>query len=192
MIGMAACTTSPSSKLAPQIAPLQRVWVVVSMGSFSSLDPGAHAARRPGGEASVAMRTHFPDTLRRNGLAVSGFLELARPLQDVAELRALWNQRKAALPMTSHVLVLTAQRLQAGRIEYEAVLWDAASETLAWKGAPSFAVGNGRRRTAEGETLAGDLLRAFHRDQLLTLDKEYPVDGEGAEIPRQWVPIRLF
>jgi hypothetical protein len=195
--GLAACTTMPSSRLAQQVAPMQRVWVVASLGSFSGSDPAGAGARRPGGEVSAAMRSDFPETLRRNGVPVSGYLEQARPLQNVEALKALWAEHRAALAPTSHVLVLTAQRLltdgMARRVEYEAVLWDTSGETLAWKGTPSFLMNRaGRHRTAEGEVLAGDLLRAFQRDGLLALAKGYPVDAAGAEIPQEWLGVRLY
>ena len=190
--GMVACTTMPSSKLAQQVAPMQRVWVVASLGSFGNSDPVGAVARRPGGEVSAAMRRDFPETLRRNGVPVSGYLEQARALQNVEALEALWAANRAALPATSHVLVLTAQRLRAGRIEYEAVLWDTASEALVWKGTPSFQTGRSLPRAAEAEVLAGDLLRALQRDELAALPKGYPVDANGVEIPREWVAIRLY
>lgn len=195
--GQAGCTTMPSSKLAQQVAPLQRVWVVASLGSFSGQDPAGVIARRPGGEVSTAMRSDFPETLRRNGVPVSGYLEQTRPLQNVDALKALWADHRARLAPTSHVLVLTAQRLRidgaARRVEYEAVLWDTASETLAWKGTPTFLMNQaGRRRTAEAEVLAGDLLRAFQRDRLLALAEGHPVDAAGAEIPQEWVALRLY
>ena len=195
--GLAACTTMPSSKLAQQVAPMQRVWVVTSLGSFGSQDPSSAAARRPGGEVSAAMRSGFPETLRRNGVPVSGYLEQARPVQNLEALQALWAEHRAALAPTSHVLVLTAQRVltngAARRVEYEAALWDTSSETLAWKGTPSFLMNQaGRRRTAEGEVLAADLLRAFQRDGLLALSKGYPVDAAGTEIPQEWLAVRLY
>lgn len=191
LAAMAACTTTTSSKLTSQIAPVQRVWVVVSLGSFGSFDPALSAARRPGAEVSNTVRATFADTLQRNGLPVSGYVQLAHPLQNVASLSALWAENKGSLAPTSHALVLTAQRLRAGRVEYEAVLWDTASESLVWKGAPSSLADRARRAT-EGTVLAGDLLRAFQRDQLLVLPNGHPIDANGAEIPLEWVPIRLY
>ena len=195
--GLAACTTMPSTTLAQQVAPMQRVWVVTSLGSFGGSDPAGADARRPGGEVSAAMRRDVPETLRRNGVPVSGYLEQVRPLQSLEALKALWAKHRAALAPTSHVLVLTAQRLRidgtARRVEYEAALWDTSSQTLAWKGTPSFLMNQaGRRRSAEGEVLAADLLRAFQRDRLLALSKGYPVDAAGAEIPQEWVAVRLY
>src|SRR5882672_835674 len=78
LAGPTACTTAASSKLASQVAPVRRVWVVASLGEFSALGPAGNAARRPGGEVGEAMRANFPDTLSRNGLQVSGYLGLAR------------------------------------------------------------------------------------------------------------------
>jgi len=81
----------------------------------------------------------------------------------------------------------------ARRVEYEAALWDTSSAKLAWKGTPSFLMNQaGRRRTAEGEVLAADLLRAFQRDGLLALSKGYPVDAAGTEIPQEWLAVRLY
>lgn len=190
--GTAACSTGPSSRLAQGAAPLRCVWVVVSMGSFGSLGPVGLDTRRPGGESSLAMRANFPETLRRNGLQVSGYVELTQPLRSIDGLRLLWNEHKATHKTASHALVLTAQRLRPGRIEYEAVLWDTDTETLVWKAAPSTAIGAVRPRLAEGEALAGDLLRALVRDQFLALANGYPIDARGTEIPREWVPIRLY
>lgn len=195
--GLAACATMPSNRLAQQVAPLQSVWVVASLGSFSNADPAGAAARRPGGEVSNAMRNDFPETLRRNGVPVSDYLELERPLQSLQALKALWGVQRQGLARTSHVLVLTAQSLRivgaARRVEYEAVLWDTSSETLVWKGTPSFLTNqSGRRRGAEAEVLGGDLLRAFQRDRLLALSKGYPVDGAGTEIPQEWVALSLY
>lgn len=195
LAGSAACTTSASSKLGPQVAPVRRVWVVASLGSFNALGPAENAARRTGGDVSVAMRKTLPDIFNRNGLPVSGYLELPRPLPNVAALGALWAANRAALPATSHVLVLTAQRLHsagAGRIEYEAVLWDTASEALVWKATPSYQTSRSRPRAMEADALAGDLLRALQRDELATLPKGYPVDANGVEIPREWVAMRLY
>lgn len=195
LAGPAACTTAASSKLAARVEPVRRVWVVVSLGSFATLGPVENAARRPGGDVSAAMRANLPDTFNRNGVPVSGYLELAHPLANTAALGALWAANRAALPATSHVLVLTAQRLHnvgAGRIEYEAVLWDTASETLAWKAAPSYQTSRSRPRAAEADVLAGDLLRALQRDELATLPQGHPVDANGVEIPREWVAMRLY
>ena len=143
------------------------------------------------------MQVRFPETLRRNGVAVSGYRELTKPLMQLDELDRLWTEYRPHDTETSHVLVLTAQRWknegQAVYVEYGAVLWDTSARTLAWKGAPRSARNVGfRGAPVQAEVLAGDVLRALHRDAVIALPKGYPLDADASEIPREWVPIRLY
>jgi hypothetical protein len=137
------------------------------------------------------MQTRLPEILRKNGVAVSGYKELPRPLRQLDELEQLWAAQHQLHGATSHVLVLTAQRVKtqnhASTIEYEAVLWDTTTRQLAWKGAPQSPL-YARNPSAEAETLAGDALRALQRDAVIALAKGYPIGSDDKEIPRQWVP----
>lgn len=187
-IGLAGCTTSPSSRLTDQVVPLRATWVLVSLGSFSTPGPLYTGRREPGGSASQAMQERLPQTLSKNGVAVSGYRELARPMRQLDELERLWAEQRALHATTSHVLVLTAQRMkvvqQVTTVEYEAVLWDTRTRQLVWKGTPTTAP-----YALEAELLAGDVLRALHRDGLITLPQGFPVGADDREIPRRWLPL---
>ena len=188
---LGGCATTPSSRLADKVASVRSVWIVVSLGSFDGLSPVVKAARVPGRETSQAMQVRLPETFRRNGVAVSGYRELARPLLQLDELARLWADQRELHGTTSHVLALTAQRLktqgQALYLEYEAVLWDTATQKLVWKAAPVTALNVFRRSAASGaELLAGDILRVLHRDAIIALPKGYPEGADGLELPVQW------
>lgn len=188
LTGLLGCTTTPSARLTEHVAPVRSTWVVVYLGSFSA----PISARAPGGAVSQAMETRLPEILRKNGVAVSGYKELARPLRELDELEQLWAAQRQLHGATSHVLVLTAQRVKtqnhASTIEYEAVLWDTTTRRLAWKGAPQSPL-YARNPSVEAETLAGDALRALQRDAVIALSKGYPIGSDDKEIPRQWVPM---
>jgi len=188
LVGATGCATSPSSRIAAQVRAPQQVWIVVWPGAFR--DAGGIGST-PGLAVAGALRVGLPDALRRNGMPVSGYLQLARPLDGLPALSALWSDHQPSLPETSHALVLTAQRLRSGpgtRVEFEAALWDTTSRALAWKAAPSFPLGATKPARA-AELMAGDLLRALQRDALVTLAKGYPIDASGAEIDRLWEPL---
>lgn len=96
--------------------------------------------------------------------------------------------------------MLTRQYQQTGYIRYEAVLWDASSRKLVWKGtlasaAPYDAV---RQRVVpkdaakRAERLAADVLRGLDRDGLLPLNGKVPRDAQGQEIPPTLIPIQLL
>lgn len=190
--GLPACTTTASTRLADDAAPVKAVWVVTSLGSFDSAPMVAPGARLAQGVTGQAWRERLPEVLRRNGLAVSGYRQLPRALSQLDELERLWSVERTKQPDTSHVLVITAQRLKmrggVGTIEYEAVLWDAATHRLVWKGAP-VGPAQGRSPGLDAELLAGDVLRGLDRDRVNPLPKGYPVGLDGAEIPRQWQPL---
>jgi len=192
LTGLQGCTTTPSARLTEHVAPVRSVWVVVSLGSFSTPGPIANSTRAPGGAVSQAMQTRLPEILRKNGVAVSGYKELARPMRQLDELEQLWAGQPQLHGTTSHVLVLTAQRVKtqsnASTIEYEAVLWDTTTRRLAWKGAPQSPL-YARNPSVEAETLAGDALRALQRDAVITLAKGYPIGSDDTEIPRHCVPM---
>jgi len=185
---LAACTTTPSERLTEHVAPVGAMWVVVSLGSFGGPGPTL-PTREPGAAVSKAMQTRLPEILRRNGVVVSGYRELTRPMRQLDELERLWAGQHQLHGTTSHVLVLTAQRMrmygQTALIEYEAVLWDTTTRELVWKGAPRTPI-YGPRPWMEAEVLAGDLLRALQRDAVITLPKGYPVGIDDREIARQW------
>lgn len=54
----------------------------------------------------------FVQTLQRNGLPVSGLVDLDHALPDLTALERLWD-RAAKEPRATHALVLTRQHLSA-------------------------------------------------------------------------------
>jgi hypothetical protein len=156
---LTACTTMPSARLAEQVAPVRSVWLVVSPGPSS----GRHLV-------SQALPSRMPDMLRKNGVAVSGYRELARPLHDVDELERLWADQLPLHAQTSHVLVLTAQRLRTQQygstVDYEAVLWETTTRRLVWKGAPKTPL-SALDAAAAADRLAADTLQALRRNGLV-------------------------
>ena len=190
------CASTTSARLAEKIEPLRSVWVAVSLGSFGP------AEVRKGPTRGEGMRARFVPTLQRNGVEVSGYHELARPLNQLGDLEQLWARQPALHAATSHVLVLTAQRMistgpvggiPAQTLEYEAVLWDTVQHRLVWKGAPRSGLNvYDRDASLQAEVLAGDILRALQRDGVIALPQGGPIGADGAEIPRQWVPVRIL
>ncbi|MBW8832789.1 MAG: hypothetical protein JF606_26010 [Burkholderiales bacterium] len=186
---LAACTTTPSARLTEHVAPVEAALVVVFLGSFGGPGSPRASTREPGSAVSQAMQVRLPEILQRNGVVVSGYQQLIQPMRQLDELERLWAGQRQLHGTTSHVLVLTAQRMrtygQAASIEYEAVLWDTAKRQLVWKAAPISPL-NGQRPLLEAEMLAGDLLRALQRDAVVALPKGYPVGIDDHEIARQW------
>jgi hypothetical protein len=173
---LTGCATVPSTRLKADIAPLREVWVVVYANKlgFASLPP---PQRGPGSDYAKLLAVELPRALDAKGLRVSGLLQVERPINELAQLEALWNAHPEAHPRSSHVLVLTAQNLvttgssDAGlqtQVQYEAVLWEPATRTLAWKAAPrSPFYSTAKLQPKEIEVLADNVTRAMRADGLI-------------------------
>jgi len=183
--GLVACSSTPSQKLVERTEPLRAVWVVCWLGPYA----GAGAR---GQEVRAAMRERFPALLARNGLAVTGYVETAKPLRSLDELNELWKRRPEMSPPPSHVLVITAQHsIQTavvspgwdngvgGTIEHEAVLWEPARNRLVWKAGPKARTSVASARVDE---LASNVLTALQRDDLLAMPAGAPTNLEGKSI----------
>ncbi|ANH66570.1 hypothetical protein ABE85_01540 [Mitsuaria sp. 7] len=150
---------------------------------------------------TLPARDQFVETLRRNGLGSTGFVELPRPLASPKALESLW----AEMPTggATHALVLTRQfeQTQGGMhfIRYEAVLWDAATRQLVWLGKLASAASYDPLMTGprphdadkRAERLAADLLRGLERDGFFTLNGQAPRDAKGEAIGPTWLPLEL-
>lgn len=181
MAALVACAQVPSQRLATTEHRVEGVLVYTwSAGDVALSGSGARG---------------FVQTLQRNGLPVSGFVNLDHALPDLTALERAWEQT-AKDPRTTHALVLTRQHLStlgaARYIRYEAVLWEAASHQLVWQSRLASLTNElGRSTEQRTESLAGAALRGLARDGFITLPQHGPLDAEGAEIPPELVPFQI-
>lgn len=181
LAAFAGCAQAPSQRLTATEHPIEAVHVY-------AWGAGDAALAGPGAQRVV-------ETLKRNGLSVSGFEALSRPLLDLAALERTWDEASHAR-RASHALVLTRQRLDtfgsAQYIRYEAVLWSAASRRLVWQSKLASLTNRvGPNPELRAEALAGDTLRGLARDGFIALPVKGPLDATGSEIPATLVPFEI-
>jgi hypothetical protein len=184
-LALAACAQAPTQRLDAASQSIRAVRVF----AWGNDDPAL---------ASPAT-TAFVDTLNRNGMAATEVVALKRPFEDLKALQRSWAESSAG-ESASHALVLTRQFQQTGFVRYEAVLWDASSLKLVWKGtlasAASFYAFEQRvmpkDAVVRAERLAADVLRGLDRDGLFPLNGKVPRDARGQDIAPTLIPIQLL
>jgi hypothetical protein len=184
-IALAACAQAPTERLNASSKSIRAVRIFAWGNDDPALTSSAH-------DALVA-------TLRRAGLEATQVVALRRPFEDLKALERSWSEAPAG-ESASHALVLTRQFQQTGYVRYEAVLWDASSRKLVWKGtlASAASFDTVRQRVMpkdaakRAERLAADVLRGLDRDGLYPLNGKAPRDAQGQDIPPTLIPLQLL
>jgi hypothetical protein len=184
-LALAACAQAPTQRLNASSQSIHAVRVFAWGRDDPALTSPSHAA--------------FVETLNRNGLQADQFVALQRPFEDLKAFQRSWAESSASESAT-HALVLTRQFEQTGFVRYEAVLWEASSAKLVWKGALASAASFhaiGRRvmpmdAAKRAERLAADVLRGLDRDGLFALNGKVPRDAQGQNIPPTLIPFQLL
>jgi hypothetical protein len=184
-VALAACAQAPTERLNESSKSIRAVRIF----AWGNDDP---ALTSPAHEVLIA-------TLHRNGLQATQLVTMQRPFEDLRALERSWSEASAG-ELASHALVLTRQFQQTGYIRYEAVLWDASSRKLVWKGtlASAATFDAVRQRVMpkdaakRAERLAADVLRGLDRDGLYPLNGKVPRDAQGQDIPPTLIPIQLL
>jgi|GEM_PF-2286725 len=182
---LTACVHAPTERLTPTSNAIRAVRVF----AWGSDDP---VVASPAHESFVA-------TLQRSGLETTQIVTLQRPFEDLKALERSWSEAPAG-NAASHALVLTRQYQQTGYVRYEAVLWDASSRKLVWKGTLASAATFDALRlrvmpkdaAKRAERLAADVLRGLDRDGLFPLHGKVPRDAQGEEISPTLLPLQLL
>lgn len=144
----------------------------------------------------MAMKTRFPAIFEENGIHIAQTIEENAPIQYER-----LSSGNLSLPLlnrvkTSHTLVLIAEEFSYPgscgpnnnlvSVKFDARLWDNSKKHPVWSARPSLqlVVTQPLLRT---QFFAGSILAAMHKDGLIKLKTDVPVDLDGKPISAKFV-----